>query len=124
MAILNYDGSGFRAQMSGTKEELRSIYAATAAEAFACGTRGTMLRFVAGAWSPVSLGTTQSLEAVHGRLADNVVVTAASGAAFRYDGNVWKSLPTGTSNRLDGVYVTSSEAWMVGDFGTILTGNS
>ena len=106
--------------MSGTKEDLLSLHVLSTTEAYASGTRGTVLKFAGGSWTGISLGTTLSVDAVGGRTGQMLAATS-NGAAYRFEAGGWKLFPTGSTYRLTGISASATDTWLVGDYGTILS---
>ena len=127
--IVFYDGTEWRAQNSGTGENLRGVFALDLKNVWAVGDKGTVLFCNAAAveptWEQQESGTSHGLNGVSGvmSMADAPYLWAVGneGTIIFYDGSEWRDEKSGTSRLLRGVSALSTEqAWAVGNGGTIL----
>jgi len=95
---------------------LHDVWAASAADVFAVGDNGTILRRQNSEWITMASGTTQSLRGVHGTSASNVWAVGMGGAVLRYNGVAWSTVAVTASN-IDAI-------WLAGANDIFMTGGS
>jgi regulation of enolase protein 1 (concanavalin A-like superfamily) len=108
-------------QTSGSTQNLRAIWAADAANLWAVGDNGTILKGDGTSWTAQTSGTTQHLRAVWGTSATSLWAVGDGGTLLKSDGTNWVAQTSGTTNALRGVWGSSgTNVFAVGDGGTIL----
>ncbi|MDZ4405261.1 Calx-beta domain-containing protein [Prosthecobacter sp.] len=118
----DYDTIGWwLPQSSGSTENLRAIWAADAANLWAVGDNGTILKGDGTSWTAQTSGTTQHLRAVWGTSATNLWAVGDGGVILKGDGTSWAAQTSGTTNALRGIWGSSgTNVFAVGDGGTIV----
>jgi hypothetical protein len=118
--ILNYNGTSWSSQTSGTIKNLYSVWGSGASDVFAVGAYGTILHYNGTSWSSQTSGTTKNLYGVWGTASDNVYAVGASGTILRYVSS-WSSQTSGTANNLYSVWGNdATDIFTVGASGIIL----
>jgi hypothetical protein len=137
--ILHYNGSAWSTMSKGTTAWLNGVWGSSGSDVFAVGAYGRILHYDGNAWSrsrPMGVGIT-TLITIRGTSNKNILAVGENGTILHYDGNAWsvmnhewpvQPMPThadrrgmGTLPYLLGVWASSdSDAFAVGDFGTIL----
>jgi len=98
---------------------LRSVWAASADDVFAVGSKGTILRRTNDAWTAMDSGTTATLRAVWGTSSSDVWAAGPSGVVLHYDGSAWSPVPGATTD-IEQIWGSSAtDVWFVGQ-GTVL----
>jgi len=103
---------------------LLKVWGKDAANVWAVGNGGTILKWNGSAWSSQSSGTTQFLNSVWGSDASNVWAVGNGGTVLKWNGSAWSSQSSGTTQSLNSVWGSdASNIWAVGNGGTILNGD-
>jgi hypothetical protein len=93
---------------------LHGVWAASAADVFAVGDAGTIVRRTNSQWSVMTSGTTQNLKGVWGTSSNDVWAVGQNGAVVHFDGTAWSSVTVTTSN-VEAVWCSSAtDIWMAG----------
>lgn len=128
--ILRYDGNDWSEMESGTSQNLRGVWVASPADAFAVGERGTILHFDGATWSAMASPTTVDLSDVWGTSPTDVFAVGGSFAThdqqtiLHYNGSQWTPMAAPAAQRLNSVWgSSSSNVFAVGVQGTILRYN-
>ncbi len=104
--------------VTGTTASLRTIAAASPAEAIAAGDDGVLLRFD-GNWRPLESGVKQELRA-SARVGPITYVVGDGGTALAVEGNTVRPITKITTTcALRGVFARGNEVWFVGSEGTL-----
>jgi hypothetical protein len=94
---------------------LHGVWAASAADVFAVGDGGTILRRVSGAWTLMASGSTANLRGVWGASSADVWAVGLGGAVLRYNGAAWSTVTGVTSSDVDAVWGSSAtDVWLAG----------
>jgi sugar lactone lactonase YvrE len=100
---------------------LRSIWGSSAADLFAVGESGAVLRSDGASWKTMVSGTSRWLNAVWGSSGADVFAVGEGGTIIHYDGGGWKTMASGVSETLHGVYGDGpDDVYAVGDNGVVL----
>ena len=112
---------------SMTNDNLSSIHCTDAANCWATGDNGTIVRWNGVSWSEIASPTTEDLNEVHCADADNCWAVGDDGGAadeqpllIQWDGATWTQYDStslgGINQNLNGVYcVSANDCWAVGD---------
>jgi hypothetical protein len=112
-AILRRTSGAWTAMASGTTNDLRGVWGASASDVWATGTSGTLLHYNGAAWSAVS-GATTDIDAVWGSSGSDVWFVGST-AVLHYNGAA-VTTATGFSGPLLAVSGTSpSDVWVTGE---------
>jgi cysteine-rich repeat protein len=120
-AIYHYDGSAWSAMVSGTTSELTSVWASGPRDVYAVGANKTVLHFNGTTWSTPTgpwASASGTFTGVWGRGPSDVYITGSY--AFHYDGATWTQITTGARSFTTGISGNSTDAFIVGDAGSIL----
>lgn len=109
--------AGWTVMPSPTKESLSGVWGSSAADVFAVGKGGTILRYDGTSWTAMSSGTAEDLHAVMGTGPKNVFAVGANGTVLRYDGTSWTPFPSAIDKDLHALWVISSDLYVVGELG-------
>jgi uncharacterized protein YjdB len=102
------------------RDDIVSIAAFSATNAFAVDEEGDIYRWNGTVWSP-SLSGANNYLAIHGSSATNIIAVGTGGVISRWNGTSWNTMTSGTTRTLNAVWVEdNSTAWAVGGNGTIL----
>lgn len=102
------------------RDDIVSIAAYSATNAFAIDVAGDIYRWNGTAWL-LSLSGANDYIAIHGSSATNIIAVGTSGVISRWNGTAWSTMTSGTTRTLNAVWVEdNSTAWAVGANGTIL----
>jgi len=119
-AILRFDGTTWRRDVSPTRGVLRAIWSG-GGQYFVVGERGLVLRSSGTGWTPLSSGTQRFLRAVWGTDPANVFAVGDSGTVLRFDGGRWQPMAAPTTSRLRAIWGSGpTDVFAVGDSGTAL----
>ena len=80
---------------SGTSEFLYAVWGASAADVYAVGTNGTILRYNGTSWLPMTSGTTRHLYGISGTVGGTVVAAGDAGTLVTGSGGASPSLARG-----------------------------
>jgi len=118
----DYDTIGWwLPQTSGSTENLRAIWAASATSLWAVGDNGTILKGDGSTWTAQTSGTSEHLRAVWGTSATSLWAVGDNGTILKGDGTTWTAQTSGATNALRGIWGSSAtNLFAVGDGGTIL----
>jgi len=123
--ILHFDGTAWRAESSGTGENLADVWGSDPNNVFAVGgsfsvsngtviSSGVILHYDGTGWSS-QLHVGDSLHAVWGSSSADVYAIGANGILLHYDGLTWTQLTSRTSAQLLGIWGRSpSDIYAVG----------
>ncbi len=80
--------SGWAVMETGTKEELKGIWAGGVDDVWAVGRGGTLIHYDGSSWTPIESGTTDIIWVVRGTAADDVWIVTSddTGKVLHYDG--------------------------------------
>jgi hypothetical protein len=107
--------------VSGTTNNLSSVWGSSGTDVFAVGGTGTILHYDGSTWSPMTSGTTNNLSSVWGSSGTDVFAVGNFGTILHYNGSAWSAMISGTTNNLSSVWGSSgTDVFAVGNFGTIL----
>lgn len=102
------------------RDDLVSIFAASATNVFAIDLQGDIYRWNGIAWA-LSLSNSTDYQALHGSSATNVIAVGTNGAISRWNGTAWSTMTSGTTQTLNAIWVESQTvAWAAGNNGTVL----
>ncbi len=125
---VKFDGQTWNTVQTGTTEALRGIWGRSEQELWAVGTNGTSLFYDGTRWKPIAVppaptNSKPNLENVHGLAkTGEVLAVGDSGTVLRWKSGAWELVFVGTNNNLSGVFVQDrSNAWITGEFGTVLS---
>lgn len=107
-------------------EDVVSLDAIDAANAFAVNSAGDVFRFNGSAWSLSTSGSAFGTQftAISGTATSNVIAVGTNGVIARFNGTSWSPMSSGTASSLSGVWVESpTVAFAVGANGTALRFN-
>ena len=100
---------------------LRGVWGSSAADVFAVGESGAVLRFDGAAWTAMGSDTSQWLNAVWGSSATDVFAVGENGTIIHYDGVNWTTMESGVEETLHGVYGDAPDnVYAVGDNALVL----
>ncbi len=131
-AIRHYNGTAWSASTSGTVQKLGDIWGSGPNDVWASGATGTLVHWNGTMWAVSTLNTPlvgaahASLNGLRGTGPNDIWVTADLGGLFHYDGTAWTPSSSGSVNNLAAVWPIAGgtpDAWIVGDFATILRHN-
>jgi hypothetical protein len=101
---------------SGVTVDLKCIWGSSAADIWAVGDKGTVLRHVSGKWVQESSGTTNNLRSVWGTSSTNVWAVGDKGTILHYDGSVWKVEPKPSTGLFEWIWGSSAtDIYAVGE---------
>jgi len=102
------------------RDDLLSIYAASATTVFAIDLQGDIYRWNGTTWT-LSLSNSADFQALHGSSATNIIAVGTNGTIARWNGTAWSTMTSGTTQTLNAVWVESQTvAWAAGNNGTVL----
>ena len=102
------------------RDDLPSIFAASATNVFAIDLQGDLYRWNGATWA-LSLSGSADYVALHGSSATNIIAVGANGAIARWNGTAWSTMTSGTTQALNAIWVESpTVAWAAGNNGTVL----
>jgi hypothetical protein len=145
--VVFFDGQGWQAQTTPTKQDLTSVWGTSAKDVWAVGFSGTVLHYDGQSWQdqspPVALfstddgGPPKGDAAVAARVnlwgvwatgkptTQVLYAVGDRGLILRRTGAQWSRVPSGVEDNLGGVWGASADqVFIVGGFGTILTGST
>lgn len=106
---------------AGIDEDLYAIRGFSLSSAWAVGAGGTAYRLEPAGWREVPTGVDVSLLSVAARSATDVIAVGEDGTIVRFDGKGWSTVTSDVETDLRDVLL-SSDVWIVGDGGVVLTG--
>jgi uncharacterized protein YjdB len=107
-------------------EDVLSIDAIDAANAFAVNSVGDIYRYTSGTWALTASGASYGTRflSVSGASTNAVFAVGTNGVIVRFNGATWSTLASGTTRTLNAVFMESAGAgFIVGDNGTALRWN-
>jgi hypothetical protein len=113
---------GWQHGRGNAPDELHAVWGSGPFDMFAVGRFGAILHSDGGAWLAMASPTTQHLNGVWGVGPNNVFAVGDAGTILHYDGTTWTAMTSGTVMNLHAIAGTLTDAWIVGDGGTILHG--
>ena len=94
---------------------LHAVWAVSAADVFAVGDAGTILRRINDGWTVMASGTTRNLRGVWAESASNVWAVGVSGTILRFNGTAWSPITGIATSDIDAVWGSGpSDVWLVG----------
>lgn len=125
---VHFDGQAWTTVQTGTTEDLRGVWGRSEQEFWAVGTNGTSLFYDGTRWKPIAVppaptNAKPNLENIHGLTkTGELLAVGDSGTVLRWKSGAWELVFVGTEYNLSGVFVQDrSNAWITGQFGTVLT---
>lgn len=119
-AIMHFDGADWTTEGTGGGG-LRDLWADSAGGvALVVGDGGTILRRTGAGWQPESSGTTEPLYGVAGAEGGALFAVGAGGVILRDSGDGWATMSDGGTGDLFDVWAVGSDAYAVGEAGTLL----
>ena len=123
----SYTGShSWRAIPSGTTETLNAVWGSSAAQVFAVGAGGKVLRFTGRmassgpAWASMGSSSSSVLHGVWGSGARDVFAAGEHGAVVRFNGLSWGAQTTGTTKNYRWIWGGGfASVYAMGEFGTL-----
>ncbi|MBK8550956.1 MAG: T9SS type A sorting domain-containing protein [Ignavibacteria bacterium] len=111
-------------QITGTTENLRTIYFVNPVTGYAAGENGKMLRTANGGniWSSVNTGITQNINSIYFFNASSGIACADDGIiiATTNSGANWSTIPSGVTDNLYSISFANSRGVCAGSGGTLL----
>ena len=102
---------------------LHGVWAVSAADVFAVGDGGSILRRTNSAWSVMASGTTKNLRGVWAASSSDVWASGVTGTVLHYNGTAWSTRTTPTTSDMDAVWGSGpNDVWFAGG-GTVLHWN-
>lgn len=93
-----------------------AVFARTASDVWAVGSRGLVLHFDGTAWTQMSANTSQDLHGIWMASASDGWLVGSGGVVRRWNGSTWATVASSTTKELRGVYgLSASSVWIVGD---------
>lgn len=148
--VLFYDGKTWTRQQTPTTELLTSVWGTSAKDVFAVGFGGTVLRFQGTSWTKVPVPDEVFLEripdagvptgdaavavrrnlwgvwaSVNNEITQDVYAVGDRGTVIHFDApnGIWTRVDSGVEEKLSGIWGrNASKVYIVGGFGTVLTG--
>lgn len=121
-AIVRWDGLALRREESGTKEDLRGVFAVDKDNAWVVGENATLLRYADKRWTPVPV----TLPALAGAYLNAVwgdgkqaVAVGIKGAALAWDGVMMHAITVDSPDDLLAIAADKNGLYAVGTLGTI-----
>jgi len=103
---------------------LNKVWGKDAANVWAVGGGGTIVKWNGSAWSSQASGTPRDLRSVWGSDASNIWAVGDGGTIVKWNGSAWSLQASGTTQNLYSVWGSdASNIWAVGGGGTILNGD-
>ncbi len=110
-------GNTFALTPTGTKENLRAVWAASPSLAFAVGDNGVVLRWNGTAWTSIPSGTTVALNDVFGTSPNDIWAIGEGGTVLHYDGTNFGATKLMNASLAAGFSTSATDAWIVGPAG-------
>jgi len=86
------EAPSWKAQVSGTTEDLHAVWGSSGRDVFAVGDYGVILHYNGTSWGSMSSGTNTTLYSVWGTSGNNVYAVGDSGTVVHYNGRSWSAV--------------------------------
>jgi hypothetical protein len=123
---LHYNGTSWSVETLNTSASLHDVWGSSSSDVDVVGVggRNSLIHYDGNSWSEVPIEDASGLSGVWGSSASDVYVVGGGtngGAIFHFDGEAWKIKVDGlTRYGLGDIWGTSSDVFVVGDFGQIM----